>query len=143
MLTIRNLTKRTLVFNLAHEFACSATVCTCGRMKVGVQEHDKRTGERRVRAVHQRLAASITLFPKGTRSDDGKRAIDQAEGLLVNVARVPEIQAAKARGEIEIKVVAEKKAEAPPGAKGAPKAPTPKALEPFPTSQAASKASKE
>ncbi len=102
MITIRNLSKRTVVLNLAHEHACSPTVCTCGRQKVGVQEHDPKTGDRVVRKVNQRIPASVTLFPKGTREtvpgpvgDDGKPGppvvmkLDEARDLLDNVARLP------------------------------------------------------
>lgn len=123
MLTIRNLTKRTVIFNLPHAFACSDTVCTCSRAKGGVQEHDPITGERKVRAVNHRLAASITLMPKGMTGPgpigpDGKPGpvvrLDEASGLLVNVARVPDVKAAKARGEIELSISAAKEVDAPP-----------------------------
>lgn len=112
MITLKNLSKRTVIFNLPHAFACSETVCTCSRMKVGVTDHDKASGDRKVRAVNQRLAHSVTLLPRGSKADPkpvakGEKAstpapLDQVSGLLDGVARVPEIVEAAARGEIEI-----------------------------------------
>ncbi len=113
MLTIKNLTKRTVIFNLPHEDACSPTVCTCSRAKTGVVDHDKATGDRKVRAVNQRLAHAITLFPKGTKGDDGKTPLDERSNLLDGVGSVLAIQQAKARGEILVTFTAN---EAPPAA---------------------------
>ncbi len=111
MITLKNLSKRTVIFNLPHAVACSETVCTCSRVKAGVVDHDKVTGDRKVRAVNQRLGHSVTLFPKGTRhaivGPDGKpsgdyESLDEATDLLDGVALVSEIVQAKARFEIEI-----------------------------------------
>lgn len=105
MLTIKNLTKRTIVFNLPHDKACSDTVCTCSRVKAGVVDLDPKTGDRKVRAVNQRLAHAITLFPKGTLGDavEGQTerpSLDTVTDLLDGVGRVPEVAQARARGEI-------------------------------------------
>lgn len=101
MLTIRNLSKRTVVLNLPHASACSETVCTCSRMKVGVEEHDPVSGARTVRAVNQRLGASVTLFPKGMRGAKGE-PLDKADGLLDTVANTPDVIGAERRGEIAV-----------------------------------------
>lgn len=100
MITIRNLTKRTVVLNLPHATACSPTECTCGKQKVGVQDHNPVTGDRVVRAVHQRIPASVTMFPKGTM--DGDWPIDRAYNLIDHVRRVPEVVNAVAAGDLEI-----------------------------------------
>ncbi len=102
MITLKNLTKRTVIFNLPHAVACSEDTCTCSRVKVGVVDHDKVSGDRTVRAVNQRLGHSVTLFPKGTTDAKGK-PIDEVSGLLDNVAQVSEVRQAKARFEIEIR----------------------------------------
>lgn len=131
MITLQNLTKRTVVLNLTHAYACSPTECTCDRMKVGVQEHDKITGDRRVRAQTQRVPASITLFPKGHREHkpvavaDGESPkvevveLDRVTDLLDNVQRLPEVKAMVDRGELKIIVQKpEPEAAAPPGPGG-------------------------
>lgn len=103
-----------MIFNLAHETACSDTHCMCARQKHGVQEHDKTTGDRRVRAINKRVPASITLFPKGHNDTVDKRAIgaekadyqqiplDRVSGLIPTIRNVPEIAAALRKGEITI-----------------------------------------
>lgn len=103
MITIRNLTKGSVVFNLPHAFACSEDACTCTRTKVGVEEHNPKTGDRAIRHVNRRLGASITLFPKGHR-DAGKDAkwLDRVTDLPPHVRRVPEIANALRAGKIAI-----------------------------------------
>lgn len=116
MITIQNFTKRTLVFNLPHAEACSETVCTCSRVKAGVVDHDKATGERTVRAVNQRLAHAITLFPRGTKGDKGA-PLDVVSNLLDGVARVPDVKHAQMRREIAITSVV------PPAPEPSPESP--------------------
>lgn len=107
MLTIRNLTKRTVVLNLPHAEACSETQCTCSRVKVGVEDLDPITGERKVRAVNQRLGASVTLFPKGSRGQKGEE-LDRVD-VLDTVRRVQDVISAERRGEIRVEEAAKPK----------------------------------
>lgn len=104
MLTIKNLSKRTQVFNLPHEVACSETSCGCSRAKVGVTDLDPKTGEKKVRAVNKRIPASVTLQPKG-------HAGDEVGGLVDGASRVPEIVNAIRLGTLTTKITAEPTAE--------------------------------
>ena len=138
MITIQNLTKRTLVFNLPHAEACSETVCTCSRVKAGVVDHDKATGERTVRAVNQRLAHAIMLFPRGTTGDKGV-PLDVVSNLLDGVARVTDVKQAQMRREIAITYAAPPAPEPSPS----PPAPTPPTFTAPQTTPAADAAMKE
>lgn len=100
MLTLKNLSKRTQVFNLPHEVACSETSCGCSRAKVGVTDLDPKTGEKVVRAVNKRIPASVTLQPKGHPGDT-------VDGLVDGAARVQEIVNAVRMGTLSTAIKAE------------------------------------
>lgn len=93
MVTLKNLSKRMVVINLPHEMACSEERCFCGRMKVGVTELNKDTGEREVRALNKRLPGSLTLCAAGTEGSE-------IAGLPDKIARLPDVKRAKADGEL-------------------------------------------
>lgn len=75
-----------IVVNLPHDVVCSESRCYCSRQVTGVTDHDPATGAKTVRALHRKLAGSITLTAAG---HDG----DKLENLPLGVARLADVLA--------------------------------------------------
>jgi hypothetical protein len=95
MLTIENKSRRTVILNLPHDVVCTGDSCGCGRMKVGVQDHDPQTGERTLRAIRKKVPASITLTSVGTPGAT-------LTGLPNRLIHVAELKRAVARGALVV-----------------------------------------
>lgn len=128
---ISNVSRRLVTLNLPHDSACSGDGCFCSRHKIGVQELDRATGAKTLRAMNRRLAGSLTLAAKGS---DGDTAVVPGA-----VARAPDVAAAARAGVI---VIAPAPADATPADDSPP--PPPRARkQPPPPAAAADTAAKE
>ena len=81
--TLENRTGRRLTFHLSHE-TCSEDSCSCQRVVVGVQDHDKVTGKKSLRALVRRLPDAITLNARRTEGS-------QLAGLPLAIVRDPAV----------------------------------------------------
>ena len=93
MVSIRNKTKRTKIFNLPHRYAC-ADKCLCERAEFRSETHNPRSGERGVRVLNRQLCASVHILPG-----------QWSEPLPESVLSVPEVAAQLKARECEKKTV--------------------------------------
>lgn len=139
MIALQNLSRKMVVISLPHHTVCGEEHCHCTRRKVGVVDHDPKSGLKTVRALNRRLAGSITLMAKGT---DGDKLAELPDGI----ARIPSVLRLERKGELKItrghEVAAAKKAadnaDAKVAAEAAAKASEPTQAEPVKTAAPAS-----
>lgn len=98
MITLQNMTRRMMVFNLRHEAYCSDGDCACHQMPVALAAETK-TGARAFRQATKRIPAVLTILAQGI-------AVVKDTAL-----KVPEVAKAVADGKLRVvrKVVPKQK----------------------------------
>ncbi len=86
-ITLQNRSGRQFVFHVEHEAACTEKQCHCTRRVVGVQDRDRATGQKTLRAHKRRVPGSVTLNAARTEGD-------AVSGLPEGVLQVPDVAVA-------------------------------------------------
>jgi len=112
--TLENRLRQMQVFNLIHDAYCRGRTCACAETTVVVSDENPRTGERAARRVRRRVPSALTLLAREVR-----------DALPDAVLRVPDVQAALARGTLRVVRQTPDHLRAAPPPTAAPAAPRP------------------